>query len=271
VLQSEAGHAAPEIAPPLLELVNVETVYGPIQALRGVSLRVRAGEMTAILGANGAGKTTLLRTILGLIDDQPEKGSIHFDGRRIDGTRTERIVRSGLAYVPEGRAIFPELTVRENLMVGTFARTRLTGWRDDLARIFDHFPVLAARAGQLAGTLSGGEQQMLAIGRALMNRPRMLLLDEPSLGLAPMLVTQIYGILDRIRETGLTLVTVEQNAGVALAHADTGHVLENGRLVASGTAAALLENEDVREFYLGLRAEASVRGTQRYKRRKRWS
>jgi branched-chain amino acid transport system ATP-binding protein len=263
--------ATSDPAPPLLELVNVETAYGPIQALRGVSLRVRAGEMTAILGANGAGKTTLLRTVLGLIDDQPEKGSIHFDGRRIDGARTERIVRSGMAYVPEGRAIFPELTVRENLMVGTFARARLTGWRDDLGGVLDTFPVLAARSGQLAGTLSGGEQQMLAIGRALMNRPRLLLLDEPSLGLAPMLVTQIYEVLDRIRQTGLTLVTVEQNASVALAHADTGHVLENGRLVASGTAASLLDNEDVREFYLGLRAEGSVRGTQRYKRRKRWS
>jgi branched-chain amino acid transport system ATP-binding protein len=265
---SEREAAGP---PALLELVNVETSYGPIRALRGVSLRVVEGGMTAILGANGAGKTTLLRTIVGLIDEQPEKGTIRFADRRIDAVRTERIVRGGIGYVPEGRAIFAELTVRENLIAGTFARQRLAGWRDDLERVHEYFPVLRQRAAQFAGTLSGGEQQMLAIGRALMNRPRLLLLDEPSLGLAPIMVGQIYDILARIRSAGVTLVAVEQNARVALGQADHGHVMENGRFVASGTAADLLENEDVREFYLGARAEAGVRGTQRYKRRKRWS
>ncbi len=261
----------PQSERPLLKIVNVETLYGPIQALRGVSLAINAGDFTAVLGPNGAGKTTLLRTILGLIDDQPDKGEILFDGHGIAGLPAERIVKRGVGYVPEGRAVFPELTVRENLMVGTFARRSREGWRGDLDGVFGYFPVLAQRATQLAGTLSGGEQQMLAIGRAMMNRPRLLLLDEPSLGLAPQMVTRIYEILTQIGESGVTLLTVEQNARVALAHAHRGHVLENGRFVASGTARVLMEDDDVREFYLGIRTEVSVRGAQRYKRRKRWN
>lgn len=256
--------------PPLLEVTNVETAYGSVWALRGVSLQIPAGSVTAILGNNGAGKTTLLRTIMGLLDDQPDKGTIALDGTRIERWPTERIVRLGVGSVPEGRAVFAELTVRENLLTGAYLRRDRAATRDDLDRVHRHFPVLAGRPGQLAGTLSGGEQQMLAIGRALMNRPRLLLLDEPSLGLSPRLVSEIFGILRRIHAEGTTILLVEQNARMALSIADYGLVLEHGRFVAAGTPAELAADDDVREFYLGVRTEASVRGQQRYKRRRRW-
>ena len=257
-------------ASPLLALNNVETYYDLVYALRGVSLVVREGTITAILGPNGAGKTTILKTVMGLIDDQPEKGTITFRGVRIDGKDTEEIVRMGLGYVPEGREVFDELTVRENLMMGAYIRKDRAGIRQDRDRVYHYFPVLAEREKQLAGTLSGGEQQMLALGRALMNRPTLLFLDEPSLGLSPILVQEIFAIIQTINQEGVTILLVEQNARMALNIADDGLVLENGRFVIAGTAAELMEDEDVQEFYLGLRQDVSAKGYQRYKRKKRW-
>ncbi len=255
---------------PLLELNNVETYYDLVYALRGVSVTVREGSITAILGPNGAGKTTILNTIMGLIDDQPDKGVISFRGTCIDGKDTEEIVRMGLGYVPEGREVFEELTVRENLMMGADIRKDRAGIRQDRDRVYHYFPVLAEREKQLAGTLSGGEQQMLALSRALMNRPRLLLLDEPSLGLSPILVQEIFAIIQTINQEGMTILLVEQNARMALNIADDGLVLENGRFVTAGTAAELMQDEDVREFYLGIKSEVSAKGYQRYKRKKRW-
>ena len=255
---------------PLLELKNIETYYDLVYALRGVSLAVREGTITAILGPNGAGKTTILKTVMGLIDDQPDKGTITFRGARIDGKDTEEIVRMGLGYVPEGREVFEELTVRENLMMGAYIRKDRAGIRQDGDRVYHYFPVLAEREKQLAGTLSGGEQQMLALGRALMNRPTLLFLDEPSLGLSPILVQEIFSIIQTINEEGVTILLVEQNARMALNIADDGLVLENGRFVTAGAAAALMQDEDVQEFYLGVKSEVSAKGYQRYKRKKRW-
>ena len=255
---------------PLLELNNVETYYDLVYALRGVSLTVREGSITAILGPNGAGKTTILNTIMGLIDDQPDKGAISFRGTRIDGKDTEEIVRMGLGYVPEGREVFEELTVRENLMMGAYIRKDRAGIRQDRDRVYHYFPVLAEREKQLAGTLSGGEQQMLALSRALMNRPTLLFLDEPSLGLSPILMQEIFAIIQTINREGMTILLVEQNARMALNIADDGLVLENGRFVTAGTAAELMQNEDIREFYLGIKSEVSAKGYQRYKRKKRW-
>ncbi|MBC8180719.1 ABC transporter ATP-binding protein [candidate division KSB1 bacterium] len=254
----------------LLKINNIETYYGLVYALRGVSLDIREGTITAILGNNGAGKTTILKTVMGLLDDQPDKGTIEFLGKRIDGKETETIVRRGISYVPEGREIFEELTVRENLMMGAYIRRDRAGIRDDMERIYNYFPVLKEREKQLAGTLSGGEQQMLAMGRALMNRPKLLLLDEPSLGLSPILVKEIFAICKTINEQGVTILLVEQNARMALNIADFGYVLENGRFVASGAAEELMEDEDVQEFYLGTKSDASAKGYQRWKRKKRW-
>lgn len=255
---------------PVLQVKNIETFYGRIRAVHGVSFEIRENTITTILGNNGAGKTTVLNTIMGLLDDQPEKGSIYLFGDSITALDTERIVRMGISYVPEGREVFEELTVLENLQVGAYLRRRRRGIRADIDRICEHFPVLQERRNQLAGTLSGGEQQMLAIARALMNRPRLLLMDEPSLGLSPVLVNEIFQIIRNIREGGMTILLVEQNANKALEVADYGYVMENGRFVTSGTAVELQEDEDVREFYLGIKAEESIKGYQRYKRKKRW-
>ena len=252
----------------MLKINNIETYYGFINALRGISIEITPGTITAILGNNGAGKTTILKTVMGLLDDQPEKGTIEFVGNRIDSKDTEFIVRLGISYVPEGREIFEELTVNENLLMGAY--TRKDNIDHDLKRIFNYFPVLEQRKKQLGGTLSGGEQQMLAIGRALMNRPQLLLLDEPSLGLSPMLVRDIFSICQTIKNEGVTLLLVEQNARMALRIADYGYVLENGRFVISGTATELLEDKDVQEFYLGTKSEVSEKGYQRWKRKKRW-
>jgi branched-chain amino acid transport system ATP-binding protein len=255
---------------PLLEIRNIETYYDLIYAIRGASLAVDEGSITAILGTNGAGKSTILKTLMGLIEDQPDKGEILFDGRRIDGRDTEAIVRGGIAYVPEGREVFEELSVRENLLLGAFTRKDRDGIRRDVQRVLDYFPVLAERSHQWAGTLSGGEQQMLAIGRALMNRPRLLCLDEPSLGLAPLLVQEIFRIIRQINAEGVTILLVEQNARMALAIAHRGLILENGRFVLAGSAADLLQDPNVQEFYLGVRSGASAKGYQRWKRKRRW-
>jgi branched-chain amino acid transport system ATP-binding protein len=254
----------------LLEVKNIETYYGRIRALHGVSFEVEEGQVTAILGNNGAGKTTVLNSIMGLLDDQPEKGSIYFQGQRIHLRDTEKIVKMGIGYVPEGREIFEELTVKENLLIGAYLRTGKKAVKADIDHMYSLFPILGERQNQLGGTLSGGEQQMLAICRALMNKPKLLLLDEPSLGLSPLLVKEIFEIFPKIKEEGVTILIVEQNANMALSIADFGYVMENGRFVTSGTAEELKENEDVKEFYLGIKSEVSVKGYQRYKRKKRW-
>jgi branched-chain amino acid transport system ATP-binding protein len=252
----------------LLQVSNLETYYGPIMAIRGVSFEVKRGTIVTILGANGAGKTTVLKTVSGVMD--PQKGTVTFDGREIQGMDPDRVTRLGLSHVPEGREIFPLLTVAENLKMGAYTRGDADGIARDLGMVYEYFPVLRARTHQRAGQLSGGEQQMLAISRALMTRPAMMLLDEPSLGLAPKLVKEIFDIIVRInRERGVTVLLVEQNANMALHVADYGYVLEVGRIVMEDTCARLLEKDDIKEFYLGMK-ETSVRGTRRWKRKKTW-
>jgi branched-chain amino acid transport system ATP-binding protein len=254
----------------ILEIKNIETFYRLIYALRGVSLSLEEGTVTTILGNNGAGKSTILKTVMGLIEDQPDKGTIEFMGKRIDRKDPEQIVRLGISYVPEGREIFDELTVRENLLMGAYTRHDRAGIRQDFKRMYGYFSILEERESQLAGTLSGGEQQMLAIGRALMNGPKLLFLDEPSLGLSPILVREIFAIINRINEDGITVLLVEQNARMALKIAHFGLILENGRFVLKGKAKDLMEDEDVREFYLGIKQTESAKGYQRWKRQKRW-
>ncbi len=252
----------------LLTVSNLETFYGPIMAIRGVSFEVRAGSIVTILGANGAGKTTILKTVSGVMD--PQKGTVVFEGREIQGLDPDRVTRLGISHVPEGREVFPFLSAGENLSMGAYTRGDADGVARDLEMVYGYFPVLRARAAQRAGQLSGGEQQMLAIARGLMARPKMMLLDEPSLGLAPKLVKEIFEIIVRInRERGVTVLLVEQNASMALHIADYGYVLEVGRIVMEDTCARLLEKEDIKEFYLGMK-ESSVRGTRRWKRKKTW-
>lgn len=254
----------------LLEIKNIETYYDLIYAIRGASLSVDKGTITAILGNNGAGKSTILKTVMGLIDDQPDKGTIEYLGKRIDGLDTEEIVRQGIAYVPEGREVFEELTIQENLVLGAYIRRDKREILEDLEMIYNYFPILRERRKQWAGTLSGGEQQMLAMGRALMSRPDLLFLDEPSLGLSPLLVKEIFEIIKAINKEGMTILLVEQNARMALSVADVGLILENGRFVMKGKASELLADKDVREFYLGVRSDASAKGYQRWKRKKAW-
>ncbi|MFH1975140.1 MAG: ABC transporter ATP-binding protein [Pseudomonadota bacterium] len=254
----------------ILEIKNIETYYDLIYAIRGASLSVEEGTITAILGNNGAGKSTVLKTVMGLIEDQPDKGTIEYMGKRIDGIDTEEIVRMGISYVPEGREVFKELTVKENLLMGAYVRKDKSGIKEDIERIYKNFPILKDRENQWAGTLSGGEQQMLAIGRALMNRPKLLFLDEPSLGLSPILVKEIFNIIKAINSEGVTILLVEQNARMALSVSDVGLILENGRFVMKGKSKDLMEDKDVREFYMGVRSEASAKGYQRWKRKKQW-
>jgi branched-chain amino acid transport system ATP-binding protein len=252
----------------LLTVLNLETYYGPIMAIRGVSFAVAHGSIVTILGANGAGKTTILKTVSGVMD--PQKGTVTLEGREIQGMDPDRVTRLGLSHVPEGREVFPFLTVQENLRMGAYTRADADGVARDLEMVSEYFPVLRARAAQRAGSLSGGEQQMLSISRALMARPKMMLLDEPSLGLSPKLVKEIFDIILRInRERGVTVLLVEQNANMALHVADYGYVLEVGRIVMEDTCARLLEKDDIKEFYLGMK-ESSIRGTKRWKRRKTW-
>lgn len=234
----------------MLELRGVNTFYGNIQALRDVSLHIREGEIVTLIGANGAGKSTTLMTICGGIP--PRSGEILFRGQPIHTLKPNRIVALGISQVPEGRLIFPDLTVQENLDMGAFLRNDARGIRADLDYVFDLFPILAQRRRQAGGTLSGGEQQMLAISRAIMARPSLLLLDEPSLGLAPIIIQQIFSIIEKINADGATVFLVEQNANQALRIANRGYVMETGRIVMEDDAATLLSNEAVRKAYLGM-------------------
>jgi len=251
----------------LLELRNIETYYGPVMAIRGVSMEVRQGQIVTLLGANGAGKTTVLKTISGAME--PQKGSVTLDGRAIQGRDPDVIARLGVAHVPEGREIFPFLTVEDTLRVGAFSR-RDGQIRQDMDLVYEYFPVLAEKRRQQAGYLSGGQQQMLVIGRALMLRPSIMLLDEPSLGLSPLLVSEIAGIIMRLnREQQVTVLLVEQNARMALDISGYGYVLELGRIVMEDTAERLRSATDIREFYLGMK-DQGVRGRRRWKQRKTW-
>jgi branched-chain amino acid transport system ATP-binding protein len=234
----------------LLELSGVDVAYGDLPALSGVDLAVEAGETLSVVGANGAGKTTMLRTISGLL--RPRRGEVRFAGERIDRLACHRIVERGVVHVPEGRKIFPSLTVRENLELGSYTRAARARRAESLAHVLALFPRLREREAQAAGTLSGGEQQMLAIGRALMTRPRLLMLDEPSLGLAPIIVKEIFSTIATINRDGITVLLVEQNTRQALALSRRGYVLENGRVALVGTGAELLGNEHVKRAYLGM-------------------
>jgi branched-chain amino acid transport system ATP-binding protein len=259
------------VTSPSLSVRNLETWYGPVAAIKGVNIDLQRGSIITVLGANGAGKTTLLNTIAGVID--PFKGSVEFQGEAIHGLDPDAVARKGLVLVPEGRQVFPFLTVAENLRMGAFARRSREGLEDDIQRIYGWFPRLREREHQAGGLLSGGEQQMLAIGRALMSRPEVLLLDEPSLGLSPLLTREIFRIVERINaETGMSILVVEQNAAIALATAHFGYIMELGRVVAAGPCAELREKDDVKEFYLGGAAARQVAGQdkQRWKRRKTW-
>ena len=233
----------------MLEIKDLHTYYGNIQALKGISLQVEQGEVVTLIGSNGAGKTTTLRTIQGLI--RPRQGAILFEGRSLESLPAKAIVRLGISQSPEGRLIFPRMTVKENLEMGAFSRNDSLGIKSDTEKVLHLFPRLRERINQKGGTLSGGEQQMLAIARAMMARPRLLLLDEPSMGLAPMLVTQIFSIIRDINEQGTTILLVEQNARMALTVADRGYVLQTGQIVLTGTAKDLQSNETVRKAYLG--------------------
>lgn len=253
----------------ILKIDNLESFYGPIMAIRGVSLEVHKGQIVTVLGANGAGKTTLLKTISGIMD--PEKGSISLDGEFIQGLEPDKVVGKGVTHVPEGRELFPLLSVEDNLMMGAYTRSDTASIAQDLEIVYEYFPILRDRRGQEAGTLSGGQQQMVAIGRGLMSRPKIMLLDEPSLGLSPLLVKEIFVIVKRLNvEQGVTMILVEQNAKVALDLAHYGYVMELGRIVMDGEAEKLAASKDIQEFYLGQSSETSQRGQRRWKQNKTW-
>lgn len=234
---------------PLLEVKDLKVAYGKIEAVKGISFTVAAGEVVTLIGTNGAGKTTTLRTISGLL--KPLSGSITFDGQPLTGTPAHKIVALGLAHSPEGRHIFPRLTIAENLQLGAFLRKDTEGINSDIERSYDLFPILKERSRQAAGTLSGGEQQMLAMGRALMSRPKLLMLDEPSMGLSPIMMQKIMATIAELKSQGTTILLVEQNAQAALSLADHGHVMEIGKIVLSGSGQHLLHDESVRKAYLG--------------------
>jgi branched-chain amino acid transport system ATP-binding protein len=262
----------------MLEVNNIEVVYmNVIQVLRGVSLTVADGQIVALLGANGGGKTTTLKAISGMLkteEGEVTDGSITFDGKRIDPLGPDRVAVLGISQAMEGRRVLEHLSVEENLLVGAYCRKDRREVKQDMEMVYDYFPPIKRLYRRMSGYLSGGEQQMLVIGRALMARPKLMLLDEPSLGLAPLMVQEIFGIIKKINaEQKMSILLVEQNVRVALGIADYGHVLENGRVVLSGPAEDLMDNEDVREFYLGLSSvgsQKSYRDVKHYRRRKRW-
>ena len=253
---------------PLLELRNIETYYGPIMAIRGVSLTVNEGEIVTVLGANGAGKTTLLKTTTGALDSR--KGQVLLDGQEIQNRDPDWVARKGIAHVPEGREVFPFLNVAENLAMGAYNRQDKSAAAADLDVVYDYFPALRDLRSKMAAYLSGGQQQMLAIGRGYMAKPRLLLLDEPSLGLSPALVQEIFEIITRLnKEQGMTILLVEQNANVALRVSQRAYVMEVGGMVMDGASDVLLESDDIKEFYLG-KKEQGIRGSRRWKKRKTW-
>lgn len=258
----------------VLSVENIETYYGPIQAVKGLSIEVKEGALVTLLGANGAGKSSTLKTISGILE--PDKGRVLLKGQDITGFRPDRVASQGIAHVPEGREVFPFLSVRENLLIGAYLRSDKDAVERDIEAVYDYFPILRERADQRAVLLSGGQQQMLAIGRALLSSPSIMLLDEPSLGLSPLLVQEIFAIITRLnRERGVTMLLVEQNASVALEHADYGYVLELGRIVMDGPCTELVKSKDVQEFYLGMgesSAETAESGREdkRWKRKKTW-
>jgi branched-chain amino acid transport system ATP-binding protein len=233
----------------MLELQGVDTFYGPSQVLNDVSLQVNQGEIVCLLGANAAGKTTTMKTIFGIV--RPRRGAVVFEGQQISGTSTDRIIGKGLALVPEGRRVFSRMSVHENLEMGAYMRNNRAELQSDIERVYTLFPRLKERDKQISGTMSGGEQQMLAIGRALMSRPRLMCMDEPSMGLSPILVQTVFDTIQEIRKTGVTIFVVEQNAFMALNVADRGYVLQQGRIVLSDTSKNLLDNDLVRRAYLG--------------------
>jgi branched-chain amino acid transport system ATP-binding protein len=252
----------------LLTLTNIESAYGPVKAIRGVSLEVKKGQIVTLLGSNGAGKTTLLKTISGIMD--PVRGSIEFAKEDITGIESSDIVKKGISHVPEGREVFPLLTVYENLMMGAYTRKDRDGVARDLEQAYRYFPILKERENQAAGLLSGGQQQMLAIARALLADPQMILMDEPSLGLSPKLTKEIFEIIRMInRDSGRSILLVEQNARIALQTADFGYIMENGRIVMQDTCERLMQKDDIQEFYLGIKQEG-VRAERRWKKKKTW-
>ena len=267
-MPTTAASNASDSSSALLRLTNIESAYGPIKAIRGVSLEVKKGQIVTLLGSNGAGKTTLLKTISGILD--PVRGTVEFANEDITGVESSDLVKKGLSHVPEGREVFPLLTVYENLMMGAYTRNDRDGVERDLEQAYRYFPILKERENQPAGLLSGGQQQMLAIARALLANPQMILMDEPSLGLSPKLTKEIFDIIRMInRDSGRSILLVEQNARIALQTADFGYIMENGRIVMQDTCARLMEKDDIQEFYLGIKKEG-VRTERRWKKKKTW-
>lgn len=267
-MSTTAGSTTSDSSSALLRLTNIESAYGPIKAIRGVSLEVKKGQIVTLLGSNGAGKTTLLKTISGILD--PVRGTVEFANQDITGVESSDLVQKGLSHVPEGREVFPLLTVYENLMMGAYTRKDRDGVDRDLQQAYRYFPILKERENQPAGLLSGGQQQMLAIARALLANPQMILMDEPSLGLSPKLTKEIFDIIRMInRDSGRSILLVEQNARIALQTADFGYIMENGRIVMQDTCARLMEKDDIQEFYLGIKQEG-IRTERRWKKKKTW-
>jgi branched-chain amino acid transport system ATP-binding protein len=267
-MSTTAASSTSDSSSALLKLTNIESAYGPIKAIRGVSLEVKKGQIVTLLGSNGAGKTTLLKTISGILD--PVRGTVEFANEDITGVESSDLVKKGLSHVPEGREVFPLLTVYENLMMGAYTRNDRDGVERDLEQAYRYFPIFKERETQAAGLLSGGQQQMLAIARALLANPQMILMDEPSLGLSPKLTKEIFDIIRMInRDSGRSILLVEQNARIALQTADFGYIMENGRIVMQDTCARLMEKDDIQEFYLGIKQEG-VRTERRWKKKKTW-
>ena len=263
-----SASAAANTSSALLRLTNIESAYGPVKAIRGVSLEVKKGQIVTLLGSNGAGKTTLLKTISGIMD--PVRGTVEFAKQDITGLEASDLVKKGLSHVPEGREVFPMLTVYENLMMGAYTRNDRDAIARDLEQSYRYFPILKERETQAAGLLSGGQQQMLAIARALLADPQMILMDEPSLGLSPKLTKEIFQIIRMInQDSGRSILLVEQNASIALQTADFGYIMENGRIVMQDTCERLMQKDDIQEFYLGMKQEG-VRAERRWKKKKTW-